>query len=105
MKTTNTHMFRWQTASQEYRGNMSIIYKDGQSHINANGLSRWPLDNIKSNPAHDPGVAAKISIYFLEIDRRENFRFSEWAPQSGTSNSEDTETEETETPILGMSSS
>ncbi|MBW0525135.1 hypothetical protein O181_064850 [Austropuccinia psidii MF-1] len=98
-------MFRWQISIQEYRGNMSIIYKEGQSHINEDGLSRWPLDNIKSNPAYDPGVEAKISIYFLKIDRRENFRFSEWEPQSGTSNSEETEKEETETPILGMSSS
>ncbi|MBW0479711.1 hypothetical protein O181_019426 [Austropuccinia psidii MF-1] len=41
----------------------------------------------------------------MEIDRRKNFRFSEWAPQSGTPDSEDPESEETETPILGISSS
>ncbi|MBW0463945.1 hypothetical protein O181_003660 [Austropuccinia psidii MF-1] len=28
MKTTNRHMLRWQVAFQEYRGNMTIIYKE-----------------------------------------------------------------------------
>ncbi|MBW0486132.1 hypothetical protein O181_025847 [Austropuccinia psidii MF-1] len=41
----------------------------------------------------------------MEIDRRENFRFSEGAPESGTSDSRDTDSEGTETPILGISSS
>ncbi|MBW0585924.1 hypothetical protein O181_125639 [Austropuccinia psidii MF-1] len=53
MKTTNRHMLRWQIAIQEYRGNMTIIYKEGKSHTNADGLRRWPLDNVKSNPAYD----------------------------------------------------
>ncbi|MBW0534114.1 hypothetical protein O181_073829 [Austropuccinia psidii MF-1] len=66
---------------------------------------RWPLDNVKSNPAHDPEVAAKIPIHFMEIDRRKNLRFSEWEPESGTTNSGDTDSEGTETPILGISSS
>ncbi|MBW0499771.1 hypothetical protein O181_039486 [Austropuccinia psidii MF-1] len=84
---------------------MTIIYKECKSHTNANGLSRCPLDNVKSNPAYDPEVAAKIPIHYMEIGRRENFRFSEWAPGSGTPDSKDTESEETETPILGISSS
>ncbi|MBW0581712.1 hypothetical protein O181_121427 [Austropuccinia psidii MF-1] len=41
----------------------------------------------------------------MEIDRRETFRFSEWAPESGAPNSGDTDSEGTETPILGISSS
>ncbi|MBW0506336.1 hypothetical protein O181_046051 [Austropuccinia psidii MF-1] len=41
----------------------------------------------------------------MEIDRRKNFRFSEWAPGIGTPDSEDTESEGTETSILGISSS
>ncbi|MBW0573659.1 hypothetical protein O181_113374 [Austropuccinia psidii MF-1] len=41
----------------------------------------------------------------MEIDRRKNFRFSEWAPEGGTLYSKDTESEGTETPILGISSS
>ncbi|MBW0544251.1 hypothetical protein O181_083966 [Austropuccinia psidii MF-1] len=83
---------------------MSIIYKEGASHTNADWLSRWPLDNFKSNPAYDPEVASKIPIHVMEIDRNKNFRFSEWAPEGGTPDSEDTDTEGTETPILGTSS-
>ncbi|MBW0539542.1 hypothetical protein O181_079257 [Austropuccinia psidii MF-1] len=51
MKTTNRHMLRWQIAIQEYRVNMTIIYKEGKSHKNADGLIRWPLDNVKGNSA------------------------------------------------------
>ncbi|MBW0590734.1 hypothetical protein O181_130449 [Austropuccinia psidii MF-1] len=65
MKTTNRHMLRWQIAIQEYRGNMTIIYKEVKSHNNADGLSRWPLDNVKSNPAYYPEVAAKMPIHYL----------------------------------------
>ncbi|MBW0466287.1 hypothetical protein O181_006002 [Austropuccinia psidii MF-1] len=41
----------------------------------------------------------------MEIDRRKNFRFSEWAPGSGTPDSGETDSEVTETPILGIGSS
>ncbi|MBW0587212.1 hypothetical protein O181_126927 [Austropuccinia psidii MF-1] len=105
MKTTNRHMLRWQISIQEYRGNMTIIYKEGKSHTNADGLSRWPLDNGKRNPAYDPEVVAKISIHFMEIDRKKSFRLSEWAPESGTLDSGNTESEGTETLILGIHSS
>ncbi|MBW0498218.1 hypothetical protein O181_037933 [Austropuccinia psidii MF-1] len=105
MKTTNRQMLRCKIAIQEYRANMTIIYKEGKSHTNADGLSRWPLDNVKSNPAYDPEFAGKIPIHFMEIDRRRNFRFSEWAPGSGTLDSGNTDSEGTETPILGISSS
>ncbi|MBW0583827.1 hypothetical protein O181_123542 [Austropuccinia psidii MF-1] len=37
IKTTNRHMLRWKIAIQEYRGNMTIIYKEGKSHTNADG--------------------------------------------------------------------
>ncbi|MBW0536679.1 hypothetical protein O181_076394 [Austropuccinia psidii MF-1] len=84
MKTTNRHMLRWQIAIQEYRGNMTIIYREGRSHTNADGLSKWPLDNFKSNPVYDPEVAAKTLIHIMEIDRKKNLRFSAWAPESGT---------------------
>ncbi|MBW0498222.1 hypothetical protein O181_037937 [Austropuccinia psidii MF-1] len=84
---------------------MNIIYKEGKSHTNADGLSRCPLLNVKSNPAYDPEVAAKIPIHCMEIDRRKNFRFSEWKPESGTLDSGNTDSEGTETPILGISSS
>ncbi|MBW0461065.1 hypothetical protein O181_000780 [Austropuccinia psidii MF-1] len=86
-------MLRWKIDIHEYRGNMTIIYKEGKSHTNAYGLSRWPLDNAKSNPAYDPEVEAKIPIHSAEKDRRKKLRFS------------DTKSEGTETPILGVSSS
>ncbi|MBW0483157.1 hypothetical protein O181_022872 [Austropuccinia psidii MF-1] len=78
-------------AAQEYRGNIKIIYKEGKSHTNAEGLRRWPLDNDKRKPAYNPELAAKIPIHLMEIERRKDFRFSEWAPESGTPDSEDTE--------------
>ncbi|MBW0591045.1 hypothetical protein O181_130760 [Austropuccinia psidii MF-1] len=40
----------------------------------------------------------------MEIDRRKNFRFSEWAPESVTLDSRNTDSEGTETPVLGISS-
>ncbi|MBW0465347.1 hypothetical protein O181_005062 [Austropuccinia psidii MF-1] len=103
MKTTNRHILRWKIAIQEYRGNMTIIYNKGKSYTNADGLSRWPLDNFKRNPAYDPKVAAKIPIHFMEIDRRKNFRFSEWAPEFGISDSGNTEPEGKENFILQIS--
>ncbi|MBW0461613.1 hypothetical protein O181_001328 [Austropuccinia psidii MF-1] len=75
MKTTNRHMLRWQIAIQEYRGNITIIYKEGTSCSNADGLSRWPLYNVKSNPAYETEVAAKIPIHFMGIDRRKTLDF------------------------------
>ncbi|MBW0500857.1 hypothetical protein O181_040572 [Austropuccinia psidii MF-1] len=105
MKTTNRYMLRWQTAIREYRENMNLIYKEGKSHTKGDGLSRWPLNNVKSNPAYDLEVAAKIHIHFMEVDKRKNFRFSAWEPESGTPDSGDTDSEVTETPILGISSS
>ncbi|MBW0471230.1 hypothetical protein O181_010945 [Austropuccinia psidii MF-1] len=100
MKTTNRHMLRWQIAIQEDRGNMNIIYKEGKSHTNADGLIRCPLDNVKSNPAYDPEVAAKILIHFIQLEMRKNFTFSEWASESGTPDSGNTDSKGTETPIL-----
>ncbi|MBW0499134.1 hypothetical protein O181_038849 [Austropuccinia psidii MF-1] len=91
MNTNNRHMLRWKIAIQDYRGNMNIIYKECKSHTNEDGLSRWPLDNVKSNPAYVPEVSAKIPIHFMEIDKRKNFRFSEWAPEGGTLDSGNTD--------------
>ncbi|MBW0548461.1 hypothetical protein O181_088176 [Austropuccinia psidii MF-1] len=52
MKTPNRHILRWQIAIQEYRGNMTIVHKDGNIHKTADGLSRWPLPNNIHNPAY-----------------------------------------------------
>ncbi|MBW0467117.1 hypothetical protein O181_006832 [Austropuccinia psidii MF-1] len=41
----------------------------------------------------------------MEIDRKKNFRFSEWVPGSGTPDSGNTYSEGTEISILGISSS
>ncbi|MBW0481847.1 hypothetical protein O181_021562 [Austropuccinia psidii MF-1] len=105
MNTTNRHMLRWQIVIQEYRGNMTIINKEGKSYTNADFLNKWSLDNVKSNPAYDPKVAAEIPIHFIEINRKKNFSFSEWAPESGTPDSGNTDSEGIETPILGIISS
>ncbi|MBW0548326.1 hypothetical protein O181_088041 [Austropuccinia psidii MF-1] len=80
MKTTNRYMLRWKIGIQEYRGNMNIIFKEGKIHTNADFLRNFALDNVKSSPAYDPEVSAKIPIHSMEIDRRKNFRFHEWEP-------------------------
>ncbi|MBW0531490.1 hypothetical protein O181_071205 [Austropuccinia psidii MF-1] len=54
MKTPNRHMLRWQIAIQEYRGNMTIVHKAGKIQKNADGLSRWALENAPDNPAYLP---------------------------------------------------
>ncbi|MBW0490103.1 hypothetical protein O181_029818 [Austropuccinia psidii MF-1] len=51
-------MHRWQIAIQEYRGNMTIVNRDGNIHKNANGLSRWPLPNNIDNPSYVPEEAS-----------------------------------------------
>ncbi|MBW0566781.1 hypothetical protein O181_106496 [Austropuccinia psidii MF-1] len=58
MKTPNRHMFRSQIAIQEYRGNMTIVHKDGNIHKNADELSRWPLPNNIDNPTYVPEEAS-----------------------------------------------
>ncbi|MBW0566484.1 hypothetical protein O181_106199 [Austropuccinia psidii MF-1] len=57
-KKPNRHMLRWQIAIQEYRGNMNIVYNDGNIHKSADGLSRWPLPNNIDNPAYVPEEAS-----------------------------------------------
>ncbi|MBW0471155.1 hypothetical protein O181_010870 [Austropuccinia psidii MF-1] len=92
-------------AIQEYIENMTIIYKEEKIHTNSDGLSRRKLDNSKRSTTHDPEIAYRITIHFIKIDRKKSFRFSEWAPGSGTPDTKQTVPEETETPILGISSS
>ncbi|MBW0486412.1 hypothetical protein O181_026127 [Austropuccinia psidii MF-1] len=64
-----------------------------------------PLHNVKGNPAFDPELASNIPIHFMEIDRSKNFKFSEWAPESGTPESGNTDSEGTEASIMRISSS
>ncbi|MBW0521011.1 hypothetical protein O181_060726 [Austropuccinia psidii MF-1] len=58
MKTPNRHMLRCQIGIQEYRGNMTIAHKDGNTHRNEDRLSRLPLPNNIDNPAHVPEEAS-----------------------------------------------
>ncbi|MBW0514481.1 hypothetical protein O181_054196 [Austropuccinia psidii MF-1] len=59
-------MLRWQIALQEYRGNMTIVQKDGNIHKNSNELSRFPLPNDIENPAYVPKEAS-LQIPIEEI--------------------------------------
>ncbi|MBW0514192.1 hypothetical protein O181_053907 [Austropuccinia psidii MF-1] len=54
MKTPNRNMLRCQIAIQEYGGNMTIVHESGNTHKNADGLSRWALENTLENPAWVP---------------------------------------------------
>ncbi|MBW0540479.1 hypothetical protein O181_080194 [Austropuccinia psidii MF-1] len=54
MKAPIRHMLIWQISIQEYRGNMTRVYKSGNIHKNADGLSRWALANTPENPAWVP---------------------------------------------------
>ncbi|MBW0566880.1 hypothetical protein O181_106595 [Austropuccinia psidii MF-1] len=79
MKTPNRHMLRWQIAIKGYRGNMTIVHKEGNNHKNAYGLSRWPLPNNIDNSAYVPeeaspqipiegiSVADLITTFFKEL--------------------------------------
>ncbi|MBW0544811.1 hypothetical protein O181_084526 [Austropuccinia psidii MF-1] len=98
-------MLRWQIAIQDYIGNMTIIYKEVRIHTNADGLGRWPLDNVKSNPPYKAQVSAKISTHIMEMNRKTSFKFLSWAPGIDTTDTDYIEPEERGTPILGISSS
>ncbi|MBW0531645.1 hypothetical protein O181_071360, partial [Austropuccinia psidii MF-1] len=58
MQTPNRHMLRWQIAIQEYRGNMTIVHKDGNINKASDGLSSWSLPNNIDNPAYVPEEAS-----------------------------------------------
>ncbi|MBW0539447.1 hypothetical protein O181_079162 [Austropuccinia psidii MF-1] len=65
MKTRNRNMLRWQIAIKEYRGNMTIVHKDGNIHKSADGLRRWALPNSIDNPASSPEEASPQ--IFIEV--------------------------------------
>ncbi|MBW0503911.1 hypothetical protein O181_043626 [Austropuccinia psidii MF-1] len=60
-------MLIWQIAIQEYRGNMSIVYKAGNIHRNADGVSRWELPNTPDTSAYVP-TSAEPHIPIKEIN-------------------------------------
>ena len=41
-------------SNPQYRGQMTIICKEGAKQKNADGLSRWALPNTPDNPAYEP---------------------------------------------------
>ncbi|MBW0553426.1 hypothetical protein O181_093141 [Austropuccinia psidii MF-1] len=47
-------MLKWHIAIHEYRGNKTIVHKSGIIHKNADGLSRWALENTPENPTWVP---------------------------------------------------
>ncbi|MBW0545971.1 hypothetical protein O181_085686 [Austropuccinia psidii MF-1] len=61
-------MLTWQIAIQEYRGNMTIVHKDGNIQKNADELSRWQLPNEIDNPAYVPEEASlQVSIELISV--------------------------------------
>ncbi|MBW0467322.1 hypothetical protein O181_007037 [Austropuccinia psidii MF-1] len=52
MQISNRNMLIWQIAIQEYRGNMTIVKKDGNIPKNAYGLRIWSLLNDMENTAY-----------------------------------------------------
>ncbi|MBW0496054.1 hypothetical protein O181_035769 [Austropuccinia psidii MF-1] len=61
-------MLIWKIDIQAYRGNMTIVHKDGNIHNNADGLSRWPLPNNIDNPAYMAEEASpKIPIEGISV--------------------------------------
>ncbi|MBW0553453.1 hypothetical protein O181_093168 [Austropuccinia psidii MF-1] len=78
MQTPNRHMLRWQIAIQQYRGNMTIVHKDGNIYKNADRLSRWPLSNNINNPANVPEEASpQIPIEGISVTDLNNTFFEE----------------------------
>ncbi|MBW0537853.1 hypothetical protein O181_077568 [Austropuccinia psidii MF-1] len=81
-KTPNRHALRWQISIQKYRGNMTIVHKDGNIHKNEDGLSIWKLPNNIDNPAYvseedSPQIPIEgISVTDLNITFFEEVRSS-----------------------------
>ncbi|MBW0511254.1 hypothetical protein O181_050969 [Austropuccinia psidii MF-1] len=68
IKTPNRHILEWQTSIKEYRGNMTIVHKAGNIHMNADGLSRWASPNTPDNPAYVPtSTEPQISMERINI--------------------------------------
>ncbi|MBW0525149.1 hypothetical protein O181_064864 [Austropuccinia psidii MF-1] len=78
MKRPNRNSLRWQIAIQRYRGNMTIVYKDGNIHKTADGLRRWKLPNDIDNPAYVPKKASpQIPIQGRSVTDLETTFFEE----------------------------
>ncbi|MBW0501327.1 hypothetical protein O181_041042 [Austropuccinia psidii MF-1] len=67
MKTPNRHMLRWQIGIQEYRGNMTILHKEGNTHRSADCLSGWEFPKTSYNPDYVP-ISAEPQILIEGIN-------------------------------------
>ncbi|MBW0492373.1 hypothetical protein O181_032088 [Austropuccinia psidii MF-1] len=67
MNTTKRHMLRWQKAIQEYRENMTIIYKEGSGTLDSGKTdSEWtetPILGISSSELHNEFFSAVLKSY------------------------------------------
>ncbi|MBW0523459.1 hypothetical protein O181_063174 [Austropuccinia psidii MF-1] len=63
-------MLRWQTAIQEYRGNMTIVHKAGNIHENNDGRSRTKLSFSKAYHPQTDGLAERMIQTSEDIIRR-----------------------------------
>lgn len=61
-KWTHRQLIRWQAAIQAFRGRMTIKHRTGTLNDNADGPSRAPLANDRSNPAADLDPDQSIEI-------------------------------------------
>ncbi|MBW0512895.1 hypothetical protein O181_052610 [Austropuccinia psidii MF-1] len=78
MRTPNRHMLRCQIVIKEYRGNMTIVHKDGNIHKDTDGLRRWPLPNDIDNPAYVPEEASpQIPIEGISVTELNTTFFQE----------------------------
>ncbi|MBW0535532.1 hypothetical protein O181_075247 [Austropuccinia psidii MF-1] len=50
-------MLIWRISIEEYRGNMTIVHKDGNIHNNSDVLSRWELPNTPDTYSYVPTSA------------------------------------------------
>ncbi|MBW0520147.1 hypothetical protein O181_059862 [Austropuccinia psidii MF-1] len=84
MKTPNRNMLRWKIAIQEYRGNMTIVHKDGDINKTADGLRRWPLPRNIDNTSYVPEDSSpQITIEGISVTDL-NKRFFEEVRKSYT---------------------
>ncbi|MBW0522457.1 hypothetical protein O181_062172 [Austropuccinia psidii MF-1] len=68
MKTPNRHVLRWKIAIQEYRGNITIVHKDGNIHKNADELRICKLPNDIDNPSYVPEEgSSKVLIKGISV--------------------------------------
>ncbi|MBW0497215.1 hypothetical protein O181_036930 [Austropuccinia psidii MF-1] len=92
MKTPNRNMLRWQIATQEYRGNMTIAHKSGNINKSAHGLAERMIQTLED-------IIKGFCAYGLEFKYSDGFT-NDWctlipALQLGYNTSTDSSTGKT----------